>query len=167
MSSLSYIDVLDSEKVGADTVSLSLSNSDGRFYDAWYPQEGDVLECGIGWRDDHGRHHTWMWGQFSIDEVRFAFNPDRVSIGANAKPAVRGQIDNEESATYEHTSFVTLAQDIAHKVGVQALISRRLVMSRMQGFSSAMKARPPCLAGSRKRIAFPSHSKGINWWWVS
>ncbi|MCE7729635.1 phage late control D family protein [Vibrio campbellii] len=132
---LNYIDVLDSEKVGTDTVSMTLSNNDGRFYDAWYPEDGDTLECGIGWFDDNGRRHSWMWGMFSIDEVRFSINNDRVSIGANAKPVTRGKIDNEESATYEQTSFVTLAEDIANKVGVDVLISpqaRDVAYTRVQ-----------------------------------
>lgn len=121
--SLSYTDVLDSNKVGTDSVSLVLSNHDGRFFDAWYPQSGDTLECGIGWQDSNGDRHSWMWGKFTIDEVTFQLNPDRVSIGANAKPDVRGSIDNEENAAYENTSFVGLAERIAQEAGVQTLIA--------------------------------------------
>lgn len=121
--SLSYTDVLDSNKVGTDSVSLALSNHDGRFFDAWYPQSGDTLECGIGWQDSNGDRHSWMWGKFTIDEVTFQLNPDRVSIGANAKPDVRGSIDNEENAVYENTSFVGLAERIAQEAGVQTLIA--------------------------------------------
>ncbi|TOF60388.1 hypothetical protein CGJ20_03970 [Vibrio parahaemolyticus] len=123
VASLSYTDVLDSNKVGTDSVSLSLSNHDGRFFDAWYPQSGDTLECGIGWQDSSGNRHSWMWGKFTIDEVTFQLNPNRVSIGANAKPEVRGSIDNEENAVYEDTSFVGLAERIAQEAGVKALIA--------------------------------------------
>ncbi|EOW2077600.1 phage late control D family protein [Vibrio mimicus] len=123
VASLSYTDVLDSNKVGTDSVSLTLSNHDGRFFDAWYPESGDSLECGIGWQDSGGNRHSWMWGKFTIDEVKFQIGPDRVLIEANAKPAVRGSIDNEESVVYEDTSFVGLAERIAEEAGIQTLIA--------------------------------------------
>ncbi|MBE8578633.1 phage late control D family protein [Vibrio sp. OPT18] len=123
VGSLTYTDVLDSDKVGTDTVSLTLNNNDGRFFDSWYPDEGDTLECGIGWYDDKGNRGSWLWGMFSIDSVTFAVNPNKVTVSANAKPATRGKIDNKESKTFEKTSFLTLAQDIAKQVGVEVLIS--------------------------------------------
>lgn len=123
VSSLTYTDVLDSNKVGTDSVSLSLSNHDGRFFDRWYPESGDALECGIGWQDSNGTRHTWMWGTFTIDEITFLVNPNRVSIGANAKPVKRGSIDNEVSQVYTDTSFVGLAEQIAQEAGVKTLIA--------------------------------------------
>ncbi|HAV1335918.1 MULTISPECIES: phage late control D family protein [Vibrio] len=135
VSALTYTDVLDSKKVGTDTVSMTLVNHDGRFYDAWFPEKGDTLECGIGWFDDDGKRNAWMWGKFTIDEIRFSLNPDKVSIGANAKPATRGKIDNETSEVYEQTSFVTLAEDIAKEVGVSILIApdaRDVAYTRVQ-----------------------------------
>ncbi|EHJ9983652.1 hypothetical protein C4G53_RS12725 [Vibrio parahaemolyticus] len=135
VSALTYTDVLDSKKVGTDTVSMTLANNDGRFYDAWFPEKGDTLECGVGWFDEEGKRNTWMWGAFTIDEVRFNLNPDKVNIGANAKPAVRGKIDNETCEVYEQTSFVTLAEDIASEVGVSILIApdaRDVAYTRVQ-----------------------------------
>ncbi|ETZ11024.1 hypothetical protein AJ90_19625 [Vibrio parahaemolyticus M0605] len=135
VSALTYTDVLDSKKVGTDTVSMTLANNDGRFYDAWFPEKGDTLECGVGWFDEDGKRNTWMWGAFTIDEVRFNLNPDKVNIGANAKPAVRGKIDNETCEVYEQTSFVTLAEDIASEVGVSILIApdaRNVAYTRVQ-----------------------------------
>ncbi|HIF6163817.1 TPA: phage late control D family protein [Vibrio parahaemolyticus] len=135
VSALTYTDVLDSKKVGTDTVSMTLVNHDGRFYDAWFPEKGDTLECGIGWFDDDGKRNAWMWGKFTIDEIRFSLNPDKVSVGANAKPATRGKIDNETCEVYEQTSFVTLAEDIAKEVGVSILIApdaRDVAYARVQ-----------------------------------
>ncbi|MEA5281422.1 phage late control D family protein [Vibrio parahaemolyticus] len=135
VSALTYTDVLDSKKVGTDTVSMTLVNHDGRFYDAWFPEKGDTLECGIGWFDDDGKRNAWMWGKFTIDEIRFSLNPDKVSVGANAKPATRGKIDNETCEVYEQTSFVTLAEDIAKEVGVSILIApdaRDVAYTRVQ-----------------------------------
>ncbi|ELZ7201016.1 hypothetical protein U0N67_004923 [Vibrio parahaemolyticus] len=135
VSALTYTDVLDSKKVGTDTVSMTLVNHDGRFYDAWFPEKGDTLECGIGWFDDDGKRNAWMWGKFTIDEIRFSLNPDKVSIGANAKPATRGKIDNETCEVYEQTSFVALAEDIAKEVGVSILIApdaRDVAYTRVQ-----------------------------------
>lgn len=135
VSALTYTDVLDSKKVGTDTVSMTLVNHDGQFYDAWFPEKGDTLECGIGWFDDDGKRNTWMWGKFIIDEIRFSLNPDKVNIGANAKPVARGKIDNETSEVYEQTSFVTLAEDIAKDVGVSVLIApdaRDVTYARVQ-----------------------------------
>ncbi|MCR9866631.1 phage late control D family protein [Vibrio parahaemolyticus] len=135
VSALTYTDVLDSKKVGTDTVSMTLVNHDGRFYDAWFPEKGDTLECGIGWFDDDGKRNTWMWGKFIIDDIRFSLNPDKVNIGANAKPVARGKIDNETSEVYEQTSFVTLAEGIAKEVGVSVLIApdaRDVTYARVQ-----------------------------------
>ncbi|HBN6292621.1 phage late control D family protein [Vibrio parahaemolyticus] len=135
VSALTYTDVLDSKKVGTDTVSMTLVNHDGRFYDAWFPEKGDTLECGIGWFDDDGKRNAWMWGKFTIDEIRFSLNPDKVNVGANAKPATRGKIDNETCEVYEQTSFVTLAEDIAKEVGVSILIApdaRDVAYTRVQ-----------------------------------
>ncbi|ALR94749.1 phage late control D family protein [Vibrio alginolyticus] len=135
VSALTYTDVLDSKKVGTDTVSMTLVNHDGRFYDAWFPEKGDTLECGIGWFDEDGKRNAWMWGKFTIDEIRFNLNPDKVSVGANAKPASRGKIDNETCEVYEQTSFVTLAEDIAKEVGVSILIApdaRDVAYTRVQ-----------------------------------
>lgn len=122
VSSLTYTDVLDNNKVGKDSINLTLSNHDDRFFDAWYPEEGDTLECGIGWSESNEGHHSWMWGNFTIDEISFSVNPNRVTIGATAIPDKRGSIDNETNATYENTSFTTLAKDIADEAGVQTLI---------------------------------------------
>ena len=127
VGSLTFTDVLDSEKVGTDTVSLSLNNDDGRFYDAWFPEQGDSLECGIGWYDDNGSKQQWIWGTFTIDSITFIVGQNKVNIGANAKPPERGDIDNEQSSeVHEQTSFVTLAEDVAKKVGVQTFLAPEL-----------------------------------------
>lgn len=124
VGSITFTDVLDSAKVGTDTVSLTLNNDDGRFYNAWYPSQGDTLECGVGWFNADGQKQQWIWGKFTIDSITFVLGQNKVNIGANAKPVKRGDIDNDTSSeVFEQTSFVTLAEDVANKVGVQTLIA--------------------------------------------
>lgn len=123
VGSITYVDVLDSDKVGTDTVTLTLNNNDGRFFDSWYPEQGDTLECGIGWYDDKGHRSSWIWGKFTIDDIRFQLNPNRVAIGANAKPVTRGQIDNAKNVVYENTSFINLAKEAAKETGLDVFIS--------------------------------------------
>ena len=113
VKSLSYTDIIESDKTGADMLSLTLVNKDSIFNEAWFPQEGDVLKPGIGWKDDQGNNYQWLFGEFTIDDITFKLSPDEVTIGASAKPKNRGKLENIKSQKFENIKFTALMKQIA------------------------------------------------------
>ncbi|WP_172379778.1 phage late control D family protein [Vibrio sp. Vb339] len=120
VKSMTYTDVMESKQTGTDTLSLTLFNKDRRFCQAWYPTKGDTLKPGIGWLDEQGQRHEWLWGEFSIDEVSFKIGPDDVMVGANAKPPTikRGFIDNQQCLVQESVTLERVAESWAKESGL-------------------------------------------------
>ncbi|MBE8578704.1 phage late control D family protein [Vibrio sp. OPT18] len=119
VKSITYTDNLSTDESEApDEISLTLSNVDGRFLDAWYPSKGDSLKAGIQYLD-----LTWHWGGFEIDDVRFRFSPDEVTIKASAAKLKRAELDKAQSRSFDNVQLSALLNIVASEAGMKSVLS--------------------------------------------
>ncbi len=105
---LTYADALEGE---SDTLDLTLEDSAGRWQDAWYPQQGDVLSAQIGYEGAP----LLPCGDFEIEEVTLdgaAGQGDTVRIRALAASVTR-RLRTRESHGYENTTLADITQTVA------------------------------------------------------
>ncbi len=164
VKSMTYTDVMESKQTGTDTLSLTLFNQDRRFCDAWYPTKGDTLKPGIGWLDEQGQRHEWLWGEFSIDEVTFKVGPDDVIVGANAKPPVtqRGAIDNQQCQVQENVTFEHVAQSWAEDSGLSFIKAPNTPDFHFKRIEQRDESMPAFLTRLSEQTSVPMAIKGKN-----
>ncbi len=164
VKSMTYTDVMESKQTGTDTLSLTLINKDRRFCNAWYPTKGDTLKPGIGWLDEQGQRHEWLWGEFSIDEVSFKIGPDDVMVGANAKPPVaeRGFIDNEQCLVQENVTLERVAQSWAKESGLSFIKAPNTPDFRFDRIEQRDESTPAFLTRLSEQTSVPMAIKGKN-----
>lgn len=164
VKSMTYTDVMESKQTGTDTLSLTLFNKDRRFCNAWYPTKGDTLKPGIGWLDEQGQRHEWLWGEFSIDEVSFKIGPDDVMVGANAKPPVaeRGFIDNEQCLVQENVTLERVAQSWAKDSGLSFIKAPNTPDFRFDRIEQRDESTPAFLTRLSEQTSVPMAIKGKN-----
>ncbi len=164
VKSMTYTDVMESKQTGTDTLSLTLFNQDRRFCDAWYPTKGDTLKPGIGWLDESGQRHEWLWGEFSIDEVSFKLGPDDVIVGANAKPPTteRGFIDNEQCLVQENVTFERVAQSWAKDSGLSFIKAPNTPDFHFDRIEQRDESTPAFLTRLSEQTSVPMAIKGKN-----
>ena len=111
--SVTYTDNLDGDE--SDSIELSLEDSDGRWWEAWYPAMGDQLNLKIGYE---GRPLVDC-GAFEIDEIEIDGPPSQVRIRALAASVMKDLRTNRGEA-YEDTTLAGIAQAVAtrHKLTV-------------------------------------------------
>lgn len=162
VKSLSYTDIMESQQTGTDTIALTLFNKDRRFFDAWYPNKGDILKAGIGWFDSNNQRHEWMWGEFAIDEVTFKLSPDDVIIGANAKPPVeeRGKIDNQQSVVRENLSLSNVGEQWAKDAGLTFMQAENTPEFQFNRIEQRDESVPAFLARVSEQTSVPIAIKG-------
>ncbi|GEM_PF-5869102 len=164
VKSMTYTDVMESKQTGTDTLSLTLFNKDRRFCNAWYPTKGDTLKPGIGWLDEQGQRHEWLWGEFSIDEVSFKIGPDDVMVGANAKPPAteRGFIDNEQCLVQENVTLERVAQSWAKDSGLSFIKAPDTPDFRFDRIEQRDESTPAFLTRLSEQTSVPMAIKGKN-----
>lgn len=164
VKSMTYTDVMESKQTGTDTVSLTLFNQDRRFFDAWYPNQGDTLKPGIGWLDEQGQRHEWLWGEFSIDDVSFKLGPDDVIVGANAKPPApeRGVIDNPQCIARENVTFEHVAESWAKESGLSFIKAPNTPDFRFARIEQRDESTPAFLTRLSEQTSVPMAIKGKN-----
>ncbi len=164
VKSMTYTDVMESKQTGTDTLSLTLFNQDRRFCNAWYPTKGDTLKPGIGWLDESGQRHEWLWGEFSIDEVGFKLGPDDVIVGANAKPPTteRGFIDNEQCLVQENVTLERVAQSWAKDSGLSFIKAPNTPDFHFDRIEQRDESTPAFLTRLSEQTSVPMAIKGKN-----
>lgn len=123
VKSLTYVDSLRQGKSERDQVNLTLDNRKGIFTEAWFPSEGDILSPGVAWQHRRAagmESHTWGWGSFEIDSIRFRFGPDEVVIGALATTAKRSAMETARSRAFENIQLSALVRQIAAEADMQS-----------------------------------------------
>ncbi|MGG6295305.1 phage late control D family protein [Leptolyngbya sp. AN02str] len=105
--SISYSDKLEGE---SDELEIALENSDLRWMGTWLPKEGDAVSLELGY--DGGV----MLGPilFEVDEPEFSGPPDVIRLKGLATP-VTASLRQRNSAAYENTTLLAIAQQIAQK----------------------------------------------------
>lgn len=98
----------------ADTLTVELSNTTGKWFDTWLPDEGDIITASIGYKGEQ------LLGpiSFEVDKVAWRGEPDTFSIGAIATPITKA-LRAENNTAYEDTTLREIAQAIADKHGLE------------------------------------------------
>ncbi|EED7274011.1 phage late control D family protein [Salmonella enterica subsp. salamae] len=111
VTSVSYTDRLSGE---SDEIQVDLEDSEGRWWDAWYPGKGDTLTLQMGYAGEPLRE----CGTFSIDEIELSGPPDSVSLRGLAT-SVTVAMRTKVSRGFENTTLAAIAQRIAGKHRLQ------------------------------------------------
>ncbi len=122
VKSLSFTDVFEDGEASRDTMSLTLDNRDGLFWDTWKPEEGDTLKPGIGWTKD-AVPQTWRWGTFVIDGVKFRISPDEVIITASAQTENKAALENAQSRSWDNITLHALLEQLAREADCDVTIN--------------------------------------------
>lgn len=109
--SVSYTDNLDGDE--SDSIELSLEDTDGRWWDAWYPVMGDQINLKIGYEGQPLRD----CGDFEIDEIEIDGPPSQVRIRALAASVMK-DLRTHQGKGYEDTTLADIARAVAarHKL---------------------------------------------------
>lgn len=112
--SFSYEDNRSGE---ADSVSVTLEDSDGRFRGDWFPKRNTALEASIVTEDwDGTAGATFRCGSFEIDELEAS--QGEFSIRGISSPVTAAGRRERITRTWEKTDLRTVAADIAAKAGL-------------------------------------------------
>lgn len=104
--SVSWTADLDGDE--ADSVEISLEDSDGRWLGGWYPVKGDELVLHIGYLDAP----LVPCGAFEIDEIGIDGPPSVVTIKA-LSAGVSKPLRTHEGRAYEGTSLAGIVRKVA------------------------------------------------------
>lgn len=104
----------DHEEGEADTVDVSLEDSEGRFRGEWYPTKGDTLSLRIGYEGAP----LVECGAFEVDEITLAGPPDVMTIRAVAAGVTQPRRTREGRA-YENTTLRDIAAAVAHRAKLE------------------------------------------------
>jgi uncharacterized protein len=116
---VAFTDALQAGEGTADELQVTLSNADGRWYETWWPTEGDTLEATIQWEED-GRAKSFPLGTFYIDSRGWRFAAHTVQIRASSLPPGEGETPAGErrDRAWEKTRLRTVVQQLAGEAGL-------------------------------------------------
>lgn len=110
----SYMDVAGGS---SDSLTLSLSDRERLWLDAWMPNGGDMVTAAIqteNWKTE-GDNESLYTGEFIVDSVGFSGGTAGVSVGAVSKPADDAFSTTQRSQTWENITLQEIAQTIASR----------------------------------------------------
>jgi phage protein D len=113
LRTLTYTDFLTGQ---ADSLSVELEDSEGKWRDAWYPGHGDTLSLAIGWEGQPLR----TVGRFEIDRVGLNGPPFTVTIDGLAT-GIKASLRTTEHRAYENTTLDAIAKQIAVRQGLELI----------------------------------------------
>ena len=122
LTSLSFTDNISAEP---DSISLSLSDREGKWRSSWRPKMGSVIKCALlistGW-DDSKPANRYI-GTFEIDKFGVSGPPKTSSIEGLSIPQSTTLNRSQKSKAWEKTNFRKVASDIAKVNGMSLYFS--------------------------------------------
>ena len=97
----------------ADTIRVTLEDSDGRWRGGWYPVQGDVIALEIG----YAGQPLLPCGTFEVRRLTLSGPPDTLEIAAEAA-AITAELRTRRSAAYEAMDLAAIAGRIAARHGL-------------------------------------------------
>jgi phage protein D len=101
----------------ADSLSITLTDVDQRWLNAWFPQSGDSIVASLTQYDwaNPGDVVTLNCGQMMVDSPAFRSPPDTLDLKALQIPADLDFSDTPRDTTWNQISMSQLAQEIASR----------------------------------------------------
>jgi hypothetical protein len=112
-----YIDRASGE---SDSIDFNVTDRDGKFIDAWYPENGLAFKAKIkveNWNEE-GDSDGLDTGKFKIDSCVLSGPPNKFSIKAVSVPVSSSLKREEKTNTWEEVTLQKIAQTIAGNAGV-------------------------------------------------
>lgn len=105
---LVYTDYLGGQ---SDELQIDLEDTDGRWLNGWYPEQGDRLSVRLG------DQFTGMvdWGSFEIAEIEYRCPPNTISIKALSTGITKANRTLRPRA-YEHTTLAKIVRTVAARL---------------------------------------------------
>lgn len=111
VTSLTYTDNLDGQE--ADNLELQLEDSDGRWFNEWYPDGGAVLTVKLGYVGGE----LVECGKFEIDDISLSGPPSSVSVKA-LSAGITKALRTDRNIAYDETTLKGLAEAVAARHGL-------------------------------------------------
>lgn len=115
---LSYTDAASGE---LDDLSITVSDRDKRWINAWSPIEGDRVHAAVevfDWQHE-GQIKKLPFGVFYVDGLIFTGPPDIIEIKAASFPVTAEIKQVKRSKVWEEVKLSTIAYDIAKRAGLK------------------------------------------------
>jgi phage protein D len=100
----------------SDEIELSVEDTDRRWRELWYPDEGDTIDVKVGFEGEA----LLPCGQFSIDEIELGDNPRTATIRGLAVP-VSTPLRTVSTRGYDDTNLAAIVEDIASRHNMTVL----------------------------------------------
>ena len=104
----------------ADTVTLKLNDTSGKWHGSWIPVQGDYVEPTIkltNWKKE-GDNRKYNCGFFLIDDMSFSAPPAIANVGGIATPINTDFNVTKKSKTWKKTSTKGILSSIAKSAGI-------------------------------------------------
>lgn len=106
---LTYI---DRTEVESDEIEIILDDAEGKWYNAWYPDQGAKLDLEIGYEGEA----LLPCGNFEVDQVETIWNGGGRSVSIKALSVVMSKpLRTKREYAYEHTTLKKLAETVASR----------------------------------------------------
>jgi hypothetical protein len=107
----------------SDSIDLNVTDRDGKFTDAWYPENGLEFRAKIkveNWIKE-GDSDELDTGKFKIDSCGLSGPPDKFSIKGVSIPVTSSLKQEEKTNKWEEATLQEIAKTIADKAGIQLM----------------------------------------------
>jgi hypothetical protein len=107
----------------SDSIELNVTDRNGKFIDAWYPENGLGFRAkikGENWNKE-GDSNELDTGKFKIDSCGSSGPPDKFTIKAVSIPVTSSLKREEKTNKWEEATLQEIAKTIADKAGIQLL----------------------------------------------
>ena len=119
LNSFTYTDALDE----SDTVSLNLTDREGRWAAGWIPQKEDRLSAEIVTENWNGgkEQKRISCGDFMVDDFRFSGPPDMLSISGISSPLNLDFKETRRYKTWAEATLFQIASEISGRYGLECV----------------------------------------------
>jgi len=95
----------------ADTLDITVEDTDGLFKDQWYPKKGQTLALEFGYEGQA----LQSAGLFEVDEIDISGPPDQVTIRGIATGVMKA-FRTSQGRAYDNTTLSAIAQQVAKRL---------------------------------------------------
>lgn len=111
----------DNASKNADDIEIHLKNEDGKWFNDWYMEKGDLIQAEINtfnWKHE-GDNQILPCGRFIVDEPECDGYPNTMTIKAISIPSNTNFTGTKKSRLWEGIRLSMIANDIAYNAGLE------------------------------------------------
>lgn len=111
----------------ADTVTIGLSNCDGKWMRGFYPSKKDTFKAWIrmsGWEEERKNEKVYC-GIFMVDSLRFSGFPETLQLSGISTPTNCNINIKQKNKTWKKTTVKTILGDISKNAGLSLVFDAK------------------------------------------